>query len=274
MKNKRQIISISLSLVIHMVVFIILVKVGIGIGKNARVLENRKDEVTIVTFPVNLRIMNSKFGDMERIRSAVSSAEMDKRNKMRGFKSLVPGKIEKFPKLELSDIEINSESVRGKGDFGGKQEVGLNKKITLAARKAELPMPSAGEIVKLNVGGEKESDNTGGIKGKKEPETERVSARGGSVILWKGKRRSLKSAYPIRFPTIIKRIGRDVDVEAEIVVAPGGNVIRVKIVKSSGYEEVDRIVESALWRYMFSADPNGNRSIGRLKVHFILKPEE
>ncbi len=263
MSNKRTMISIFLSLFLHLILFVILIRTGFKISSNISNLKERERVVTVITRPVVEG--NSRFG----LAGLTSVKEVGvyrdvKTHKLGHFPPLVPGLIRKFPQLRfsLSQVEPNERIEQEKFMRLEKRKVGIENLVK--EEKNELPMPQASKIAGVDIG-----------DGNKTIEEEKNSEGGGvPVIRWRGRGRILKTAYPIRFPRIIKRMGRDVDVEAEIVVSSGGSVVNVRIVRSSGYEEVDRVVESALRRYLFSSDPEGKRSIGRLRVHFILKPEE
>ena len=258
MTNKRSIVSISLSLVIHFFLFIVLLRLGVQVKDTFRV-SKLKEEITVITTSPLLRDdilaplgFESKRNTKSHIRERVYT--------------LVPRVITEIPSLKNFSSGIVARPRLDNEKLVVKQKVDFNVEAKIPQNNSsELPMPQAGRIVKID--SESITVKASGARGEEE-------RNGLPVILWQGRGRSLKSAYPIHFPQIIKRIGRDVDVEAKIVVAAGGNVIDVKITRSSGYEEVDRIVESALRRYLFSADPNEEQSIGKLKVHFILKPEE
>ena len=66
---------------------------------------------------------------------------------------------------------------------------------------------------------------------------------------------------------------RDVDVEAVFTVAPNGTVVRVEIVRSSGYAAVDREVEKTLLAYLFEPAPEGSEDSGSVQFRFRLERE-
>jgi TonB family protein len=54
------------------------------------------------------------------------------------------------------------------------------------------------------------------------------------------------------FPTLLSAIGQEVELEAQITIAPSGVVTRVEITRSSGYIEVDASVAAALRDSLYS----------------------
>ena len=95
-----------------------------------------------------------------------------------------------------------------------------------------------------------------------------------SVFIWKGNKREIESIYPMPMPDVLKKIGQNVDVKAEVIVNNLGNVEQVKIIKSSGFLEVDSAVENALLRYKFSPSTVNKNETGIVIIKFVLETED
>jgi len=93
------------------------------------------------------------------------------------------------------------------------------------------------------------------------------------ALEWEGRARTLRSSGSPAFPEILVREGRDVDVEALFAVAPDGRVLRVDIVRGSGYAAVDREVEKTVQGYLFEPASEGSEDTGRVRCRFRVERE-
>ena len=58
---------------------------------------------------------------------------------------------------------------------------------------------------------------------------------------------------------------------AEFTVAANGQVVKVDILRSSGYGSVDSAVERALYSYLFERSADSSEDVGRVQVRFRLE---
>jgi outer membrane biosynthesis protein TonB len=93
------------------------------------------------------------------------------------------------------------------------------------------------------------------------------------VIGWQGSARGivLRQAFP--FPKVLSAAGQQADCAARITVTPLGMVVKVEIIQSSGYTEIDTRVEAALRGYLFSREygPDKKNTIGIVRFRFRLE---
>jgi len=93
-----------------------------------------------------------------------------------------------------------------------------------------------------------------------------------TALEWRGRERGLLRRPQLRFPELLKEKGLEVDVEADFVVAPSGQVSQVVITRSSGFASVDREVELALRDALF--DSSSQEDVGRIQFHFRLERKQ
>jgi TonB family protein len=74
----------------------------------------------------------------------------------------------------------------------------------------------------------------------------------GSQIERAGSQRKLLRWRAPQFPSVLSEAGQEVECIARITIAPAGNVVRVEIIKASGYTEIDASVEAALRECLFA----------------------
>jgi outer membrane biosynthesis protein TonB len=91
-------------------------------------------------------------------------------------------------------------------------------------------------------------------------------------IGWENAARSLLKRQTLPFPKILSATGQEADCDARITVSALGTVTKVEIVKSSGYIEIDAIVQSTLRGYVFSRnyDSGKKETVGIVKFRFRL----
>jgi TonB family protein len=92
-----------------------------------------------------------------------------------------------------------------------------------------------------------------------------------SELEWKGRERKVLKAARPEFPDILLQEGQEVDVEALFTVEPSGQVTRVEITRSSGYNAVDRTVERTLMGYLFEPSTDESQDTGRIVFRFRLE---
>jgi outer membrane biosynthesis protein TonB len=92
-------------------------------------------------------------------------------------------------------------------------------------------------------------------------------------IGWEGESRAILQRQAVEFPRILSASGQETDCEARITVSPLGTVIKVEIIRSSGYTEIDAGVEAALRGYLFARDYGfaKNSSSGIVRFRFRLE---
>ncbi len=93
------------------------------------------------------------------------------------------------------------------------------------------------------------------------------------ALEWEGRARTLLRSGSLAFPEVLLREGQDADVEVRFVVAPSGTVLRVEIVRGSGYAAVDREVEKTVLAYLFEPAPEGSEDSGSVQFRFRLERE-
>ena len=107
---------------------------------------------------------------------------------------------------------------------------------------------------------------------------EGVSTAGSSVgvdrIGWSGQPRRAIIAVEPEFPDVLRREGQEVIVDAQILVSPSGNVVSVSVLDSSGYTEVDSIVERTLRRWLFEKSSEDGNDTGFVSFRFELRAME
>ncbi len=104
--------------------------------------------------------------------------------------------------------------------------------------------------------------------------TNRGRALGENEIGWLGNpRRVIIREEPV-FPKILQQEGQEVTVEARIAVSPAGNVTSVFVLRSSGYTEVDSIVERTLRRWVFERVSSERSDTGLVTFHFDLETRD
>ena len=93
-----------------------------------------------------------------------------------------------------------------------------------------------------------------------------------TALEWQGRERSLLRRPQLRFPELLQEKGLEVDMEAELVVAASGQVVRAVITRSSGFASVDREVELALRDALF--DSSAQEDVGRIQIRFRLERKQ
>jgi TonB family protein len=93
-----------------------------------------------------------------------------------------------------------------------------------------------------------------------------------TALEWKGGERTQLQQPQVRFPALLLEKGLEVDVEADFVVAPSGQVASVEITRSSGFASVDRAVEQALRDALFSEA--AQEDSGRIRFRFRLERKQ
>ncbi len=276
--TKRAFVSVLISVLIHSLVLVSIFLFKREINTDLiKIRERERVEILTVNLKVPLMALDSsvrdKFnGNIEYDTS--SNTLIDKKNDIP-----VPQKIGELPKINSDTLySVKEKDIVDRVSDSMERLVHraeIPVKNSLRQDDVELPdLPF--DRITYGKGDVDNGEKTN--KGKKAAEETSLQMqypiKRFSNIVWNGNKRKLKSQYPIKFPEVIKRVGRDVVVEAEIVVSSAGYVNDVIIKKSSGYGEVDRVVEYALRRYRFNKDPTGNQSIGYIRINFVLKPEE
>ncbi len=90
-----------------------------------------------------------------------------------------------------------------------------------------------------------------------------------TALEWKEGERTQLQQPRVRFSALLLEKGLEVDVEADFVVAPNGQVASVQITRSSGFASVDREVEQALRDALFSE--SSQEDSGRIRFRYRLE---
>jgi len=98
-----------------------------------------------------------------------------------------------------------------------------------------------------------------------------AAAATGTRIGWEGAARKLIRKRDPRFPDVLAAMGQEVDGEARITVAPSGAVLRVEMTRSTGYSEIDAVIEAALRDYLFSRVDGTADAVGTVRFRFRLE---
>ena len=93
-----------------------------------------------------------------------------------------------------------------------------------------------------------------------------------TALEWKAGGRSLLLRPRLRYPELLLEKGLEVDVEADFVVAPNGQVASVQITRSLGFASVDREVEQALRDALFAE--SSQEDSGRIQFRFRLERKQ
>lgn len=91
------------------------------------------------------------------------------------------------------------------------------------------------------------------------------------ALEWTGRERKVLKTAGISFPDILLEEGLEVDVVAVFTVAANGQVVKVDILRSSGYATVDTAVQRALYSYLFEPSADSSEDVGQVQYRFRLE---
>ncbi|GEM_PF-3915896 len=261
--SERFSMSIIISLLIHAVVFFFLFQIKIP-EMASKERQNSIKMKFIALESSRSRLQLAVARHTENSRSI--TIDLPKKDEMVGLKRIAIPDIEKINREEFSARKSESS-----GDIikGGIEKALID--LPEIALEPKLPNPEelsgSGDVLSKNERNSVISKEEGSI-------IESGQGKLNSSIIWKGESRDIEYSYPVKIPELLKKIGKNVDVKAEISVNPMGNVVIVRILKSSGFIEVDSVVEEALRRYKFSPSGKNNNEIGEVTFKFILEMED
>jgi TonB family protein len=96
----------------------------------------------------------------------------------------------------------------------------------------------------------------------------------GTQFDWEGLPRKLIRKRTPEFPTVLSATGQEVELDVRLSVAPSGVVTRVEIARSSGYIEIDAIVEAAVRDYLYSRVDGRAETVGTVHFRFRLEKKD
>ena len=91
------------------------------------------------------------------------------------------------------------------------------------------------------------------------------------ALEWRGRERKVLKTAGISFPDILLEEGLEVEVVALFTVAANGQVVKVDILRTSGYATVDTAVQRALYSYLFEPSADSSEDVGQVQYRFRLE---
>jgi outer membrane biosynthesis protein TonB len=139
-------------------------------------------------------------------------------------------------------------------------------------RDESLPMPPAGDVLADMAAVSASASASPAAEGPAAAEA--AGSPSGTQMGWEGTPRKLIRKRIPEFPTVLSAMGQEIEGEARISVAPSGIVTRVEITRSSGYIEIDAIVEAAVRDYLYSRVDGRSETAGTVHFRFRLEKQD